>query len=35
MGTFEEAESKRDELIEKIRGQAHLSANRRKIYVDQ
>lgn len=35
MGTYEEAEGKRDELLEKIRSMMHLSANKRKIFVDQ
>ena len=35
IGTYEEAESKRDELLEKIRANMHLSANRRKIFIDQ
>lgn len=35
MGTFEEADAKRDELIEKIRSQQHLSYNRRRLFVDQ
>lgn len=34
LGTYEEAESKRDELLEKIRNSMHLSTNRRKIFVD-
>jgi hypothetical protein len=32
MGTFEQAESERDALLEKIRGAMHLSANRRKVW---
>jgi hypothetical protein len=34
LGTYEEAETKRDDLLEKIRASMHLSANRRKIFVD-
>jgi len=34
LGTFEEAESKRTELLEKIRSNMHLSTNRRKCWID-
>ena len=33
MGTFEEADSQRSDLMEKIRANMHLSASRRKVYV--
>ena len=33
LGTFEEADSQRSDILEKIRANSHLSANRRKVYV--